>query len=178
MTAIRAQTYADKTDSEEPNTEYLNPNKMAELSAITSNFITHCRGNGGGIILLNGVEYLASQNDFHSVLRYFQSLNDRLPESRCKVIVPVDPKALSLQQLHLLRKESGSFTGAIDDKSWGIYLLEDPDGQIAYKLFATMINEDKEGICITRNMPGEVREDFKLPDTKMWWLTQNIPKKR
>jgi hypothetical protein len=75
---------------------------LQELSILVSNFIDE---NKKSIILLDGVEYLISNNDFSIVLRLLQQIRDKVSTSDSKMLIPLNPNALESRQLTLLERE-------------------------------------------------------------------------
>jgi hypothetical protein len=59
----------------------------------------------GGLILLSGIEYLITNNNFLTVLRLIQSLRDQVAVSNSILIIPVNPSTLEGSQLKLLERE-------------------------------------------------------------------------
>ena len=82
--------------------EIMSVSGLQELSILISNFIDE---NPHSVILLDGVEYLISNNDFQIVLRLMQQLRDKVSTSESKMIIPVNPEALDGKQLTLLQRE-------------------------------------------------------------------------
>jgi hypothetical protein len=75
---------------------------LQELSILVSNFIDE---NEKSIILLEGIEYLISNNNFPVVLRLIQQLRDKVSTSDSMMIMPVNPEALEDKQMPLLESE-------------------------------------------------------------------------
>ncbi|MFH1055769.1 MAG: DUF835 domain-containing protein [Candidatus Altiarchaeota archaeon] len=75
---------------------------LQELSILVSNFIDE---NNNSVILLDGLEYLVSNNDFPIVLRLLQQIRDKVSTSESKMLIPINPDALDGRQLTLLERE-------------------------------------------------------------------------
>ncbi len=75
---------------------------LQELSILVSKFIDE---NPTSAILLEGVEYLVSNNNFQVVLRLIQQLRDKVSTSDSKMLIPLNPNALEQRQLPLLEGE-------------------------------------------------------------------------
>jgi hypothetical protein len=75
---------------------------LQEMSILVSKFIDE---NGSTVILLEGLEYLISNNSFQVVLRLIQQLRDKVSTSNSKMIIPLNPNALEDKQLSLLEGE-------------------------------------------------------------------------
>jgi len=58
-----------------------------------------------GVILLDGFEYLISNNDFRTVFHLIQSIKDQVAISDSIMIISASPSTLEKQQMDLLEKE-------------------------------------------------------------------------
>jgi predicted hydrocarbon binding protein len=91
-------------DQEKPYAR--DPNNLALLYSDIKTFISE---NKSCMVLLSGVEYLISQNDFPKVLKLLQHINDKIAVTDSVLLVPVSPLTLPESQLKLLEKEMRSF---------------------------------------------------------------------
>jgi hypothetical protein len=82
--------------------DILSVSGLQELSILISNFIDE---NNNSIILLDGIEYLVSNNDFPIVLRLVQQIRDKVSTSESTMLIPLNPNALDGKQLTLLERE-------------------------------------------------------------------------
>jgi len=57
------------------------------------------------IILLDGLEYLITNNNFLTVLRFIQSLRDQVAINHSILMLAVNPSTLDPHELNLLEKE-------------------------------------------------------------------------
>jgi archaellum biogenesis ATPase FlaH len=57
------------------------------------------------IILLDGLEYLITNNNFLTVLRFIQSLRDQVAINHSILMMAVNPSTLDPHELNLLEKE-------------------------------------------------------------------------
>ena len=78
--------------------EYVSPNNLAHLASAIREFLS--KGENGAVII-EGIEYLTTQNDFKSVLKFMQLINEQVVLDKGFLIVPVvegtmDPKDFSL----------------------------------------------------------------------------------
>lgn len=80
----------------------IDPTDILELSHAIKEFI---KKTDDGVVILDGLEYLITQNGYKDVLQFIQSLNDSIAMSNSRLIVPLDPSTLDNQQLHLLKRE-------------------------------------------------------------------------
>ncbi|MCJ7489431.1 MAG: DUF835 domain-containing protein [Thermoplasmata archaeon] len=74
------------------------------LGILTHTLVKFTEDTTDGVILLDGMEYLVSNNDFTKVLRMIDQVNDNISQSRCRMIIPVDPRAFDQRQLALLER--------------------------------------------------------------------------
>jgi chromosomal replication initiator protein DnaA len=58
-----------------------------------------------GVVVLDGLEYLISNNNFDAVLRFLRRLVDEVSESSCFLLLSVSPKTLKEQELKILERE-------------------------------------------------------------------------
>ena len=79
------------------------PSAITRLNLVVTDFL---RNEIHGVILLDGLEYLITQNSFEIILRLIQSWNDRIMTSKSLLVYSIDPLAVSKQELHLLLRES------------------------------------------------------------------------
>jgi isoleucyl-tRNA synthetase len=77
------------------------PKDLEKLSLSLEQFL----GRQGGIVLLDGLEYLITNNNFITVLRLIQSLRDQVAINRSILIMPVNPSTMSVNELNNLEKE-------------------------------------------------------------------------
>lgn len=87
---------------EKTEENHIDPTDIVELSYTIKEFI---KKTNDGIVLLDGLEYLVTQNDYKEILKFIQSLNDSISASQSRLIVPVDQSTLTGQQFHLLKRE-------------------------------------------------------------------------
>jgi two-component system cell cycle response regulator len=57
------------------------------------------------VLLLDGLEYLISNNSFNPVLRFIRRLIDKISETNSILLISVSPKAINEQELKLLERE-------------------------------------------------------------------------
>jgi hypothetical protein len=74
------------------------------LGILTHTLVQFVEDNPTGIILLDGIEYLVSNNDFNKVLRTIDQVNDHISQSQAIMIIPVDPRAFDQKELALLER--------------------------------------------------------------------------
>jgi two-component system cell cycle response regulator len=80
----------------------IDPTNISRLSMEIANFIKESKD---GVILLEGLEYLISQNSYQIILHFIQLINDKIMLSNCTIIVTMDPLILNERELHLLERD-------------------------------------------------------------------------
>ncbi len=58
-----------------------------------------------GIILLDGLNYLITQNEFTRVLRFIQSIRDDVSARKFSLIIPIDPATMEPREYRQLEAE-------------------------------------------------------------------------
>ena len=81
----------------------ISPSAITRMNFIMSEFL---QSKGGGVAILDCIEYLITQNSFDTVLRMLQAWNDRIVGTKKRIILSIDPLTLSIQQLHLIKRET------------------------------------------------------------------------
>jgi hypothetical protein len=79
----------------------LNPTNIAGISKALKDDVS-----GKKAILVDGMEYLASQNNFEIVLRLVHHVNDNVQGSGSAVVWTYDPTALGKKESHQLKKDA------------------------------------------------------------------------
>jgi RNA polymerase subunit RPABC4/transcription elongation factor Spt4 len=77
------------------------PKDLEKLSLAVEQFLTREKG----VILLDAIEYLVTNNNFITVLRLVQSIRDQVAINNGVFLVSVNPSALDPHQLTLLERE-------------------------------------------------------------------------
>jgi PAS domain S-box-containing protein len=88
------------SNSEVENT--VSPNDLSKLNFILQDFIKQSKES---IILFDGVEYLTTQIDFNTVLKYLQTLKDIVVIGNSRLIIPLYEKTLFPKEYSQLEKE-------------------------------------------------------------------------
>ncbi|MBS3816284.1 MAG: DUF835 domain-containing protein [Candidatus Thermoplasmatota archaeon] len=81
--------------------EAVKPKNLEKLSLKLESFIT----DEGGVILLNGIEFLATNNNFKTVLHLIQSLKDQVAMGGSILLITASPDAFAGSQLEQLERE-------------------------------------------------------------------------
>ncbi|MCX6653086.1 MAG: isoleucine--tRNA ligase [Methanomassiliicoccales archaeon] len=79
----------------------IRPKDLEKLSVSLEQFL----GTEGGVILLDGLEYLITNNNFLTVLRLVQSLRDQVAINHSILMLALNPSTLDAHELNLLEKE-------------------------------------------------------------------------
>lgn len=80
----------------------IRPKDLEKLSLLLEQFLAQ---SGGGIVLLDGLEYLITNNNFITVLRLIQSLRDQVAINQSILLMAVNRSTLESHQLNLLERE-------------------------------------------------------------------------
>jgi hypothetical protein len=79
----------------------IRPKDLEKLSMALENFLLE----EGGMVLMEGIEYLITNNSFLTVLRFLQSLRDQVAISHAVLLISVNPSTLEENEVNLLEKE-------------------------------------------------------------------------
>jgi hypothetical protein len=79
----------------------LRPKDLEKLNYSLEQFLT----KGQGVVLLDGLEYLITNNNFLTVLRFVQSLRDQVAINNSIMMMVLNPSTLDANELNLLEKE-------------------------------------------------------------------------
>jgi len=89
------------------------PKDLEKLSLAVEQFLTREKG----VILLDAIEYLVTNNNFITVLRLVQSIRDQVAINNGVFLVSVNPSALDPHQLTLLEREVDRVIGSTGSSS-------------------------------------------------------------
>jgi hypothetical protein len=82
--------------------EYVSPNNLAHLASATRDFLS--KGENGAVII-EGIEYLTTQNDFKSVLKFIQLINEQVVLDKGFLILPVVEGTMDSKDFSLVERE-------------------------------------------------------------------------
>ncbi len=82
----------------------IRPRDLERLSLLLEQFLR----NNRGVMLVDGIEYLITNNDFVTVLRLIQSIRDLIAMNQATMIISLNPSTLGYQELNLLEREMDS----------------------------------------------------------------------
>ena len=80
----------------------LEPTRLMKIHSTVSDFI---KASPGAVVLLDGLEYLITENGFAPVMKAIQLTNEEVAMSGSFLLVPIDPRTFETQQLGLLERE-------------------------------------------------------------------------
>jgi hypothetical protein len=80
----------------------LEPTRLMKIHTTISDFI---KANPGAVVLLDGLEYLVTENGFGPVMKTIQLTNEEVAMSGSYLLVPIDPRTLDSQQMGYLERE-------------------------------------------------------------------------
>jgi two-component system cell cycle response regulator len=96
-----------KTETAQPppqskDIEYVSPNNLARLASSVRDFLS--KGENGTVIV-EGLEYLTTQNDFKSVLKFVQLINEQVVLDKGYLLMPVDGSTMDPKEFSLVERE-------------------------------------------------------------------------
>ncbi len=83
--------------------DHIDPTELSLLNLKITKFV---EGMDKAVVLIEGLEYTITQNDFESVLRFVNHLHDFVLTHDCAVIIVIDPRVLSTRELALLERSA------------------------------------------------------------------------
>jgi predicted hydrocarbon binding protein len=78
------------------------PHNLAKLNFLIEEFI---KKEENAVVLLDGLEYLITHNNYEPILRFLQILNDKVAIGDSILIMPINPGTLDNKNLKLLERE-------------------------------------------------------------------------
>lgn len=61
------------------------------------------------VVLLEGLEYLITENDFPHVIKALHALSDAIVLANARLLLPFNPKTISEKELSILEREFSPF---------------------------------------------------------------------
>jgi hypothetical protein len=80
----------------------IEPTKIERLSSVINDFISKSEDS---IVLLDGIEYLITHNDFHSVLRLMNFISEGITMKKSCLVISINPLAFKEKELALLERD-------------------------------------------------------------------------
>jgi hypothetical protein len=78
------------------------PSALVDIASAISDFASE---GGNAAVLLEGIEYMISQNGFASMMRFLQKVNEKIVLSDSYLLISANPAAMKEQEYRLLAKE-------------------------------------------------------------------------
>lgn len=75
------------------------------LAVLTDTVIRFMESNPNSIVLLEGIEYLITFNEFKKVLRHLDSLNETTWITKARLLIAINPRAYDDKELALLERD-------------------------------------------------------------------------
>jgi hypothetical protein len=82
--------------------ECVSPNNLAHLASAVREFLSK---NENGAVIVEGLEYLNTQNDFKSVLKFIQLINEQVVLDKGYLMIPVDRATMAPLDSSLIERE-------------------------------------------------------------------------
>lgn len=79
----------------------IDPTSLGLLSHAVMGFLSKMKN---GVVLLDGIEYLVTNNDFKKVIRMLEQINDFVMQYHGYLLVPIDPRAFEERELAILQR--------------------------------------------------------------------------
>jgi len=96
------KTETSQSEGSVKGTEYVSPNNLAHLASHIRDFL----GKGeNGAVIIEGLEYLNTQNDFKSVLKFIQLINEQVVLDKGFLLMPVDESTMDPKDFSLVERE-------------------------------------------------------------------------
>ena len=89
------------TQSQILSEKCISPTDVSRLQLIIADFLSRSQNS---ILLLDGVEYLITQNNFQTVLKFLQLIGDEIAVKQSRLLVSIDPDAIDKRELALFER--------------------------------------------------------------------------
>ncbi len=127
------------------------PGNITQIAHIINEFI---KSNDKSVIFLDGLEYLINHNDFPKVLKFIETIHEKIILRNGVLFIPINPAALSNNYLELLENE---LSNTIKDPSVSNILPQTPETE-------TMVNKKVQTKHEQETQPkirGATKDDLK-----------------
>jgi Protein of unknown function (DUF835) len=105
-TDIRARYFIQTTPilwlSTVQGPQNMDPSKLALLTDYIINFMESAQN---GVVLVDGIEYMVTSNDFQKTQKAVDRWTETAMTSKCRLILSVDPKAFDVKELATLERD-------------------------------------------------------------------------
>jgi len=75
------------------------------LAVLTDTIIRFMENNPNSIVLIEGIEYMVTFNDFRKVLKQFDSMNETAWVTKGRLLISVDPRAFDEREIAMLERD-------------------------------------------------------------------------
>jgi len=75
------------------------------LAVLTDTIVRFMESNPNSIVLIEGVEYIVTFNDFKKILKSLDSLNETAWVTKSRLMISIDPRAFDEKELALLERD-------------------------------------------------------------------------
>jgi len=82
--------------------DYVDPHNLNSLSTLISNFVAD---GPHAAILLDGIEYLMTNNEFTRIVRFLQFVNEQVAISRATLLLSLDERTFDPKELALIERD-------------------------------------------------------------------------
>lgn len=82
------------------------PNEMPKIFNKIDDFM---KKSDNTALLLNGIEYLITHNNFNSVLKFIQVVHEQIAITNSILLLPIDPETFDKQNIKLIERELRAF---------------------------------------------------------------------
>jgi Protein of unknown function (DUF835) len=97
----KSETPSDGKDPGE-HIDFVSPNSLPLLADAIQQFLVN---NSSGVIFLEGLEYLMTQNDFKGVLRFVQLISEQVQLRKGILILSANPTTMDPREFSLIERE-------------------------------------------------------------------------
>ncbi len=83
--------------------DYVDPTELSLVTLLITKFVeTHKKA----VVMIEGLEYMITQNDFETVLRFVNHLHDFVLAYDCAIMLVIDPRVLNIRELALMERSA------------------------------------------------------------------------
>ncbi|MDI3486039.1 MAG: two-component system, cell cycle response regulator [Methanolobus sp.] len=100
------------TKNQESGQPYINSSELYKLQPAIYNFIEKV---DRGVVFLDGLEYLALDNDIKSVIKAVEEVNDSVMSSTSSMVIHVDSLTLEQKDFHLMTRWMKHIKSSVED---------------------------------------------------------------
>lgn len=97
----KSETSSESKTPEE-HIDFVSPNNLPVLADAIQQFLVN---TSNGVIFLEGIEYLSTQNDFKGVLRFVQLINEQVLLRKGILILSANPSTMDTREFSLIERE-------------------------------------------------------------------------